>query len=243
MTQYFVRSVLGILLASAQVPASCHAFAPTSDYKERTIQGFTVRVNRSLAEHKREAADAFKELESQLRKIARVVPAGPLADLRKVRIWLEWNDKPEGAAEFHPSEKWLTEHGYNPEKAGGVEISNARNFVDWSRRIQPWMVLHELAHSYHFRTLGDGYEGIEEAYRRAMDGKLYDSVEYYDGTRQKAYAATNPKEYFAELSEAYFGRNDFYPFTRAQLERHDPAGARLMEQAWGRPRGGKSEVR
>ena len=41
---------------------------------------------------------------------------------------------------------------------------------------------------------------------------------------------------FAELSEAYFGRNDFYPFTRKELEKHDPAGYRLMRETWGDPR-------
>ena len=49
------------------------------------------------------------------------------------------------------------------------------------------------------------------------------------------YALTNAKEYFAELSEAYFGRNDFYPFTRKELEKHDPAGYRLMRETWGNP--------
>jgi len=237
MTVRVAAFALCSLLAAAHLPAPAQAFAPTSDYKERTIQGFTVLVNKSLSEHQREAAEAIKELESQLKKIARVVPAGPLADLRKVRIWLEWNDKPEGAAEFHPSAEWLTEHGYNPEKAGGMEIANARNFVGWSRGEQPWMVLHELAHAFHFRVLGEGYEANEDAYRQAMDRKIYDSVDYIKGSKQRAYATTNAKEYFAELSEAYFGKNDFFPFNRDDLERHDPAGFRLMEQAWGRPRG------
>ncbi len=29
-------------------------------------------------------------------------------------------------------------------------------------------------------------------------------------------------EYFAEGTEAYFYRNDFYPFVRAELKDHDP---------------------
>ena len=38
---------------------------------------------------------------------------------------------------------------------------------------------------------------------------------------------TNPKEYFAETTEAFFTRNDFFPFTREELEaarpRHVPS--------------------
>jgi hypothetical protein len=40
------------------------------------------------------------------------------------------------------------------------------------------------------------------------------------------------QEYFAEGSEAFFGRNDFQPFTREELERHDPELARLLQRLW-----------
>jgi hypothetical protein len=75
-----------------------------------------------------------------------------------------------------------------------------------------------------------------------MDNHLYDSVRYVHGGTKRAYAAENPKEYFAELSEAYFGQNDFYPFTRADLKRHDGVGFRLMEQVWGQPLDGVSDA-
>ena len=232
-----LAACLAFLSIAARFPAPAHAFAPTSAYAERTVRGFTVLVNKAVAEHPDEERAALKELDAQLGEVIRVVPAGPLADLKKIRIWMEWESKPGGAAEFHPDEGWLKENGYNPEKVGGVEINNARNFVDWSRRAQPWMVLHELAHGYYFRALGDGYAPNEAAYLGAKAKKLYESVEYVGGAKQKAYAMTDPKEYFAELSEAYFGKNDFYPFTRAELERHDPEGFRVMERAWGRPKG------
>ena len=101
-------------------------------YGTESIQGFTVLINRHVAAQKEDAAEARKELERQLKEISRVVLTGPLAALRKVRIWVEWNRKENGGAEFHPSVKWLQDNGYNPEKAGGIEISNTRNFVKWS---------------------------------------------------------------------------------------------------------------
>ena len=168
------------------------------------------------------------------------MPAGPLAELRKVRFWFEWSNRPGGAAEFHPSEAWLRENGYNPEKAGNVEIADARNFLDWSRADQPLAAFHELAHAYHFRVLGAEDAGVREAYKNAMDKGLYESVKYVRGGRRKAYATENEKEYFAEISEAYFGRNDFYPFQRAELKAHDPVGFRLMERVWGPPRDAKA---
>jgi len=46
---------------------------------------------------------------------------------------------------------------------------------------------------------------------------------------------TNPQEYFAETTEAYFSRNDFFPFTRAELEKHDPGMFKLLGQIWATP--------
>lgn len=50
--------------------------------------------------------------------------------------------------------------------------------------------------------------------------------------QQKAYALTNELEYFAELSEAYLGRNDFYPYNRKQLEKYDSVGYGVMKTIW-----------
>jgi dipeptidyl-peptidase-4 len=40
-------------------------------------------------------------------------------------------------------------------------------------------------------------------------------------------------EYFAETTEAFFSRNDFFPFTRDELRRHDPAMHDLLARLWG----------
>jgi hypothetical protein len=96
------------------------------------------------------------------------------------------------------------------------------------------MVMHELAHGYHFTVLGEHHEGIHAAYEQALAGGRYKSVDYVKGgPKQKAYALNDEKEYFAELTEAYLGKNDFYPFTREDLKKHDPIGYRLAEEIWG----------
>lgn len=231
-----VTCLLCFLTAPSQALSQQPKYDPTSAYERQSVHSFTILINRRVLANKQAAAEAQKEWERQLKEIVRVMPTGPLAALREVKIWVEWDKKENGGAEFHPSAKWLQDNGYNPEKAGSVEISNTRNFVKWSRAEQPCMLLHELAHAYHFLVLGDRHAGIAEAYKQAVDRKLYDEVEYVAGQRKRAYALTNEKEYFAELSEAYFGKNDFYPFTRADLEKHDPLGYKLLEQVWGKPR-------
>ena len=208
-------------------------YTPTAAYEIRDIRGFTVLVHPAVLKHPVEAKAALAELDAQLELVTKAVPAKPLAALKQIRIWIEWEAKPGGAAEFHVAADWLRANGYNPDKVHAVEINNARNFVKWSRQDQPWMVLHELAHAYHFTVLGAKHPPLLAAYKQAKGRKLYESVERAGGRKERAYALTDPAEYFAELSEAYFGRNDFFPFTRKELEEHDPAGYELMKAAWG----------
>jgi hypothetical protein len=230
MTRLLLPAAILLFLAP-----QARAFEPTESYKKREIQGFTVLVNPEVEKHPEEAKAAFADLETQLKKVCAVVPEKPLAAIKKVKFWVEWKAKKNGAAEFHVSKGWLKDNGYNPDKAGGVEINNLANFVKWSRTTQPWMVLHELAHAYHHLTLGHDYAPLQAAYKQAMERKLYESVEFVTGGKRKAYATTNAAEYFAELSESYFGKNDFAPFTREELARFDPVGYEMMKKAWGEP--------
>ena len=96
------------------------------------------------------------------------------------------------------------------------------------------MVLHELAHAYHDQFLPQCFADAEvrAAFDAAMMAQTHDEVAYHDGPRRRACAATNPMEYFAGVSEAYFGRNDFSPFDRAEWEQHDPAAAVLLGKLW-----------
>ena len=203
-------------------------------YQEQSIHGFTVLLSPQVLAQARAAADVRAELARQFGEVVEVMPAPAVSALRRVRLWVEWSRRPDAGAEFHPSRGWLEKNGYNPAKAGAIEISNSLNFVSWSRAEQPCMVLHELAHAYHFLVLGERHPEITAAYRQAVESRLYESVDYVGGGKRRAYALVDEKEYFAELSEAYFGRNDYYPFTRTDLQQHDPAGYELLQRLWGK---------
>jgi hypothetical protein len=229
-----VRWLVAIVGLTVGISAGAD-YTPTVDYESRELCGFALRVHPMAIEHADDLAACLEELEGQLRNIQRVVPDAPLAELQKVPFWIEWRVKPRGAAEVHVSARWLRENGYNPDKLYGVEINNCRNFVDWSRTAQPWMVLHELAHAYHHRVLGSGHRPLRTAFAEAGEQQLYDSVLHVNGRRERAYALTNVDEYFAELTEAYFGKNDFYPFLPAELREHDPVGYGVLRDIWGEP--------
>jgi Mlc titration factor MtfA (ptsG expression regulator) len=102
----------------------------------------------------------------------------------------------------------------------------------------PNFALHELAHAFHHRTLRMSYGNLEikAAYDKAKASGKYDQVERKDSEGRirtdRAYAMTNPQEYFAECTEAYFSRNDFFPFTRDDLKQHDPEMFTLLQKLW-----------
>ena len=55
----------------------------------------------------------------------------------------------------------------------------------------------------------------------------------FDGKKVKHYALTNQMEFFAEMTETYFGVNDFYPFVRAELKESEPELDQLLQEIWG----------
>jgi len=180
-------------------------------YSRRRLEGWTVFVNQRLLNDEVDLGRrALRLLETKLYDVGRVVPDAACRELRRVPIWLGVDDGHAPCAEYHPSAEWLRENGYNPDKAGGVEIGCAAKFLEWSKQ-QPMMVLHELAHAYHHHIVGHDHAALQQAYDTAVAGGTYEAVLCQDGRTARAYAMSNSKEYFAELTECFFGTNDFFP--------------------------------
>lgn len=208
---------------------------PLAEYKSHEIQGFCVRTDPALREAELETVLSL--VKSDLGKIAQVIPPPALDVIRTVPIVITRRTahRPgvgDRGACFHPSCAWLVDHGYDCERAGVVEVLSCDDYAAW-RSIQPAMLLHELAHAFHW-LLGFDRADVREAYQEASAGRsLYAAVAHVDGrTRERAYALTNHHEYFAELTEAFYWTNDFYPFTREELRPYDKPGADLVEKLW-----------
>lgn len=226
------------ILAAALLPA--FAAPQAAGHATRNVQGWTVHIAPALLERQAEATEkALGLLTVQLKEVEAKVPAEAVAKLRQVALWFSPEYPGTGPkAEYHPSAGWLRDNGRNPAMAKAVEFTNIRIFEAETRRM-PNFALHELAHAYHDRFLPDGFQNAEirAAYERAKAGGGYDKVERQDAegrkTLDKAYALVNPMEFFAETTEAYFSRNDFFPFDAAQLRAHDPETFALLGRLWG----------
>lgn len=207
-------------------------YTPTSGYTEQQIEGWKVLVNkRLLSAHAQLSEEVLKLLGNQLYQITRVAPDDALKELRRIPIWVEYKAPRHPCMCYHPNKQWLIEHDFNPDKERSVEIANSENFLKWTID-QPWMVMHELAHSYHHCVLGYDHAEIRQAYQKAVESKNYESVLHISGRSRRSYALNNDQEYFAESTEAFFGTNDFYPFVRSELQQHDPDMYQLLKKLW-----------
>ncbi len=97
------------------------------------------------------------------------------------------------------------------------------------------MILHELAHAYHDQVLGFDEPRIKEAYEKYKKSGRGEKALLFNGKRVRHYALTNHKEFFAEMTEAYFGVNDFFPFNRAELKEAEPEIYALLSDVWESP--------
>lgn len=211
---------------------------PLSEYRTQAVGTFTVLVRKDADKDEMRYRRVLAALEFDIHLIDRLVPADALTALHSVRIVITpTTTAREGLSGrgmcYHESAGWLTANGYDAAREGVVEILNMDDFLAW-RAEQPMMLLHEMAHAYH-AMIGMEREDVKQAYAAAKKGKKYEAVHHVlltEGKTKPAYAMSNPKEYFAELTEAWFGRNDFEPFTHDEVLALDPDGAAVVDKLW-----------
>ena len=208
---------------------------PTS-HAVRNIEGWTVEIDDRLLEQNKELGElSLRLLSNQLFQIAFHLPESKVEKLRTVKIRLDLTHGKLVSPQYHPSEDWLRQNGYSVSLARCVHLPDAVYYSSKEiHRIQPWFMLHELAHAYHDQLIENGFENaaIKQAWRKIADEGKYEKTLHIDGYETKHYALTDPKEFFAEFTEAFFGVNDFFPFNRAELKKDAPEIEALLRTVW-----------
>jgi hypothetical protein len=190
-------------------------------------------VNSTENANKKDLSKAIQRISDQLVVIQKDAPKLYLALKDKVTIWITDDQWQKSAMVYCQSMKWLRENGHDYRLAHGIEIISVDHFLAWSvPGDQPMMLLHELVHAYHDQIMGSDNSDVIDAYDSAVKSGKYAKVRYHTmkGPQYPAYALNNSTEYFAEISEAYFGTNDYFPFNREQLKEYDLQGYNLVEK-------------
>ena len=205
-------------------------FIPTEDYRRLSTDGWRLYLSPEYKSRKDLSSRILSLLKRRLNEIEDLVPPHTLPVLQSTNFWLTYDETEENRARYHPYGAWLAKNGYNPDWEDDISFSQT---IESRLKIGPGTVLHELAHAYHHRALGRDNRRVLRAYDRVLESGIYDSVERRGAKEKKRhYALENPREYFAEMTEAYFSVNDYFPFTRAQLLEYDPETHDLIEDLW-----------
>jgi dipeptidyl-peptidase-4 len=234
-----VGCLLAVVLAATQniLADDKPAKKPRFDPVVKNIEGWNVDVDPALLEgkHREEGTVALQMLANHLQRIKVLVPQPQLGKMQTVGIWIERAHPVLGNMQYHPGARWLKDHGHDPRLVKKVHITHASALLSRQQMLKhPAVILHELAHGYHDQILGFDDADVKKAYDRAMAAGKYQEVLLYTGRVVKHYGTTNHKEYFAEATEAYFYRNDFYPFVAAELKQYDPYCYDLFVKIWGK---------
>lgn len=199
------------------------------------VEGWVVEFGIELKEETNAQVfnQSVKALANHLQRITYLMPKSKLEELQKFSIRVDLEHQLD-SMQYHRNPQWLVEYGFDSSLQKRVHIPRAHLLFDrrmWLK--QPYAILHELAHAYHDQVLGFENEAIIEAFNRAERKRLYHEVLDFEGRKTSHYGLSNPMEFFAEMTEAYVGMNDFYPFVRAELKTYDPQTFALMRKIWG----------
>lgn len=188
---------------------------------------------------------ALELLCQDIAEICRLLPGHALSLLQeKAGVWVNESlcypvetDYKQSVCCAHWDGTWPQKHGDLFEKGGCVEVFKLEEYLD-AVDVQPAVLLHELAHSYHAHRMLEVDGVIRAAYNKAERQGIFGRCEYMGRIKdEKPYSATNHMEYFAETSEAFFSsqrfRNDFFPYVHTELRASDPIGYRMCIEVWG----------
>lgn len=231
--KFLIRSFLTLLCVGA-LTADTPAI-PTA-HTTRNLEGWNVRVDNRLLQGESAGLgeQALKLLNARLVAIAVVVPEKSLTKLRSITIELDLDYGELRPMQYHPDAGWLKSRGYSEALARCVHIPAVEDFLSpFENHRMPWVVLHELAHAYHDQVLGFDEPRIRKVWEKFRDSGKYKSVLTSPGPNREHYGVTDPKEFFAEMTESYFGSNDFYPFVTGELKQAEPEIFALMVDIWG----------
>jgi len=215
-------SAILLLLASSNAMASRH--------HQLKLEGWDVYIEQQLVDHNDiRVFLAMRLLKEKLRELKTLLPPRAIEQLKTVPIYFSENK--EFNAEFYFFERYVYRTGNDIKMMNGIEFRSISFFIEESK-YSPMLLLHELAHAYHKLNYQRIDKMVMRAYRHAETGKLYQSVLDVTNQYSRAYALESPFEYFAELTESYFGRNNYFPFDQEELKEYDQMGYEMVKEAW-----------
>ena len=160
------------------------------------------------------------------------------------RIWVDANTESVSQPTYIAKPASLEAPLQNPDRLLSIVIPGNKYLEQ--RKSQPHLLLKVFAQAY------ADFHGLRPSatYLASKDNAVYSNMcttrqrqfvvsdaktyqtETYQTTGLPAAATVNSHEYFGELTESFFGSNDFSPHNARELKRDDPAGYEYVKNSW-----------
>lgn len=213
---------------------------PPREYEVRKLGRWSIQVEKQLVtDDPALAKKALERLEKKLNQALTALPKATHPTLLKLDYFLMYGPKAKGGGRTNGLEyfrKGQPERHPNldPRWESCVVVHSAENYVQISDFWALKAVVHELAHAQHLENGPENQPDIRAAWDNAEKLQLYRNVKDEKGKlHEKAYAATNHLEYFAELSCMYFVGCNYPPLNRQEFKKYDPEGYDMIQKMWG----------
>ncbi|MDP4198870.1 MAG: hypothetical protein Q8922_15325 [Bacteroidota bacterium] len=194
----------------------------------KTIHGWKVYIDPSMRNHGSLLKSSDSILNFELGVIEQRIPAAAIGQLKEVPLWLSLNSHSGRILHlYHSMANWARKRpDLDPAMEGAIEIQ-APDYANMPHDSLP--LLKWLAYSYHQQALGLHNQTINDAFEHAKSSHVYD----VQINNQQHFPFRISHDYFAVLSEAYFGGPLSYaPFDKARLKQMDPQGYDMIETLW-----------
>jgi len=221
-----------------KAPAKGDKAEPVPGRKTKKIEGFTFVLSEEAAnaDPSKYERPPLEVLEYECKLLSKMLSPKALDVLRRLIIFVDWDDRVSLAngrsgtalaSYYSHSPQQIVREGKHPLQSRGVTIHSLKALTEQRQSKNdarvPCLLLHEFAHAVHDQLFGYDHAGIKAAYEQAMERRLYE---------KDFYAATNAREFFAEMTCVYLDRLHYYPHTRADLKKHDPVTYKTLEGIW-----------
>ena len=204
-----------------------------TEYQKLDIEGWSVMISPEVQNDSELYQPIVAQLTKDLKKVKGVVPEAILLKLQKTVIWSEKSMpvKQLNTLFFNGSRKLTKKYNLKAESYGGVILGKTKAYLAVAG-FKPWGMLHELTHAYHQFFIKHNFAPIVQAYENIKKTNLH-NPKFDKRVKGSGYPTKNKKEYFSELTVAYFAKKLFYPHTRSELAEYDPIGYCAVVSAWG----------
>lgn len=224
-----MHSQFGSLVSEEYYNYAYRAYAPVPGYSLNIIA-----EQKLIDSDPKQLDQAARKLEQATATAMATLPWGIQKQFAGVKYFFFTGD--ESRTGGRKGGQWYFRKGNStsPRFDDSVVIRSVKDYLNnYSEARAAQTALHELSHAYYYYHWRKIYQDLKAAYENAHANKLYLNVKNESGrVLTRAYAISDPREYFAELAKIYHLGNHYYPFNREELRNYDPLGYEMIEKAF-----------